>query len=212
MRMISKIGILIVCTIVLLFVSSVNATIEDLLPESSEHQGSTYYSEYDDASEKWLRGRIDFAVYDTETSSEWTDAGFAVPGLGRYVYAYQIFNDYDGYSDLSVASFSLLDINEDLVTGTSYEYDQFEGVDPTAIPSEGAWEFSLGVLYAGKHSSFLIFSSDRSWVAGSYEITPTEDTPLVVPDSEGGENPEPATIALLGLGFSFVLRSRNKRH
>ena len=212
MRTISKIGFLIICTIVVLFVSSANATIEDLLPESSEHQGSTFYNEYDDASEKWLRGRIDFAVYDTETSNEWIDAGFEIPGLGRYVYAYQIFNDYDGYSDLSVASFSLLGINEDVITGTSYEYDQLEGVDPTAMPSEGAWEFSLGVLYASKHSSFLVLSSDRSWVAGSYEITPTEDTPLVVPGGDTADNPEPATIALLGLGFSFVLRSRNKSH
>jgi len=82
-----------------------------------------------------LRGRIDFAVYDTEHAEygdEYLDAGITPPGEGQqYIYAYQIFNDYLN-SEESVAYFAVLGIDEatiDLDSISSQEDPQM-GIAP----------------------------------------------------------------------------------
>ena len=187
--------------IALLDAGDVFAQMVEILPESSYYYGHTHYDEQTE-DDGYLRGRIDFAVYDTESETyvnEFTGEpdGFVNPGTGRYIYAYQIFNDSD-LSDEAVAYFAILGIDDDMVNGTSWQDDQAGGIPPTdpTPPPEGVWiwEFEGGFVYASEHSTFLVFSSDLGWGPGSYEIRAPQEDDFPIPV------PGPATIALLGLG------------
>jgi hypothetical protein len=211
MMRIRKIGFLGLLFAAALFVRNAGATLTDILPESSHYEGKTYYNIL--ADDGFLRGRIDFAVYDTETyPNEFigTD-GFINPGTGQFIYAYQIFNDYS-VSDVAVAYFAVFgidgvpfDIEEDSIGSQD---DGEGGVEPTdeyfdEDESRVVWEFDDGFIYAGDHSWFLVFSSDSDWVVGDYEIRGPEEDDFPVPV------PEPAMVALLGLG-SVVLFTRRR--
>jgi len=189
-----------------LFAQDASATLAPIL-ESSYYDGYVFY--YEDG----LFGRIDFAVYDTsveENSHEYLDIGITKPGDGQYIYAYQIFNDYS-FSAESVAYFALLDIigNSIEIDTIGSQEDPENGIEPgSAYLNEDdykiVWEFNGGAGYiiAGEHSWFLIFSSDNDWVPGSYEIKGPDDVPVPVP--------EPATVALLGIGSMLILLKRRR--
>ncbi len=72
----------------ILFAQDASATLARMLPESSHYQGFVFYDEewpdgFGDTT--LLRGRIDFAVYDTqgENGNEFTAAGYDAPGDGQ---------------------------------------------------------------------------------------------------------------------------------
>jgi hypothetical protein len=183
---------------------SASATIVPML-ESSYHDGFVFYSQ------DGLNGRIDFAVYDTEHplyGDEYQDNGLEKPGDGRYVYAYQVFNDYLA-SEESVAYFAVLGGHESTVSGIGSQEDPETGIAPGSQYfdtdlSQVMWEFDGddGYVLAGEHSWFLVFGSDQTWVKGDYEIGGPDYVPVPVP--------EPATIVLLGLAGAAVLVRRRK--
>jgi hypothetical protein len=192
-----------------LFCGDAAATLAPVLPESSHYDGSLFYDlPYDDG---FLRGRIDFAVYDTELyPDEYVGAGgYPVPGDGRYVYAYQIFNDYEA-SDVAVAAFAILGIAEETIGAIGSEADPESGVEPTEEyldAGEGVWQFRDALVYAGDHSYFLVLTSDNDWVEGTYRIEGPESDVLPAPDTI----PEPSVIVLLGGGFLFAFATRRRR-
>jgi hypothetical protein len=188
-----------------LLVSNSAATLVDILPESSHYDGSVFYDQ--PSGDGFLRGRIDFAVYDTELyPDEFVgDDGFEAPGEGRYIYAYQVFNDYEA-SDEAVGWFAVLGINESVVEGISAQDDLNGGVEPgeshVSAP-KAIWEFNNVLVYAGDHSFFLVFSSEQDWVAGDYEIKGPTNDEMPVPSL-----PEPGTVFLLGAGFALAFARR----
>ncbi len=199
-------------SVVILLVQHASAMLTQL-PDSSYYQGETFYSN------DFLRGRIDYAVYDTVLyPNEFVgDDGYEAPGDGRYIYAYQIFNDYPLSVD-SVASFSLLGMAGTPIDGIDSYDDDSDGIAPSnqyigTSETLAVWEFidedALGaaLLLVGDHSWFLVLSSDSTPVRGDYEIVPAGGT--AVP---GGEPhiPEPATVTLLGIGGLLALIRRKR--
>lgn len=175
-----------------------------LLPDSSYYEGSTYYDFTTD--DGFLRGRIDFAVYDTLGGNEFLNAGYEAPGDGQFIYVYQIFNDYP-LSDEAVAYFTLLGISETAIDAIGSE-DPGSGVEPSdayCALSEAVWEFDDGLIYAGEHSWFLILTSNNGWVPGEYEIKMAEDSDLPVPDV-----PEPATFAMFAAAAGAIILKKRK--
>ncbi len=176
----------------LMLVSQASATLyEDAyLPESALYSGYTYYGEEVETTDgtSYMQGRIDFAVYDTQAENEWAGAGFDNPGSGQYVYAYQIFNDYEGYSEVPVESFSIFGLDgaeisidqtsiraveDDLADNYQIDYDEQVATsftDNTTV----TWDFSYAgidcIIEVGEHSFYLIFSSDASWTKGDYSL------------------------------------------
>lgn len=186
-----------------------------ILPESSHYQGSRFYDEQTEAG--MMRGRIDFAVYDTQTTNEFVDAGFAAPpAAGRFIYAYQIFNNYaasqiaiDGFT-IGTSSGQALAVNDDSI---SYQDDNQGGVAPTDAYfsgdyTEATWEYldnSTAILLTGDHSYIMVITSDMDYSAGNYQLKPAADADFPVP-----EIPEPATVAMLGLGGALALLKRRR--
>lgn len=209
MRVIKKISFLVVLFVVTLFVHSAVAGPVELLPESSHYHGRAYYTTYTTGGV--LRGRIDFAVYDTTAGNEYVNAGFTAPGAGRYIYAYQIFCDTSSTDALEYLA--ILEIGDNAIDdtdGIGTQDDGFGGTDannaffnPYPGPKQAVWEFDNGVLIAGEHSFFLVFTSEHDWKEGSFDVIPS-----------GGDLPQPApepgTLALLGLGSLLTFMRRRK--
>jgi hypothetical protein len=211
MKRIRLLSLLFVAT---LFVQNAAAT---TLPYSSHYQGRSYF----DDSSTGVTGYVDFAVYDTLGTSgdEWTGAGFTAPGTGQYIYAYQIFNDA-GSAD-AIEFFNIMGIDDPttphLLDGISTMNTQnpwedypliTEGVAPTnSFPNtnlaetRATWEFAGGILVADEYSWFLIFSSSKDWVQGKYVVQTEGGFPIT-------GNPEPCTLALLGLGGTILFAKR----
>ncbi|MHC4618168.1 MAG: PEP-CTERM sorting domain-containing protein [Planctomycetota bacterium] len=205
MRVINKIRLLVLLLVTISFTQNAAATLAPML-QSSYYEGFVFYNEGD------LRGRIDFAVYDTthpQYGSEYQGNGLVKPGDGQYIYAYQIFNDYEDSGD-AVAYFALLGINGaaiDIASIGSQE-DPEAGIAPGSQYFDGAessivWEFDgdNGYVAKGEHSWFLVFSSDHGPTKGDFDIKSGQ---LVVP------SPEPSTVALLGLGSALAFARRKR--
>lgn len=195
-------------TAVLLLVSGVEAA---LSLESSHYQGRSYFNGY---SENGVTsGHVDFAVYDTqgESGAQFEQLDLAAPGGGQYIYAYQIFNDSG--SDDPLEYFNILGIGEGAIADAVGDIGSVMGDDLAVGPTSeyfnasldsAVWEFDGGILAAGKNSFLLMISSDHDWTAGGYNFRQPDDSDISVP------NPEPCTIALLGLGSMVLLKKRRK--
>jgi hypothetical protein len=209
-----KIRLLSLLFVAALFVQNAVATI---LPYSSHYQGRSYF----DDPATGVIGYVDFAVYDTlgPHGDEWAGAGFAAPGAGQYIYAYQIFNDVGSADAIEFFTImgkydpptphNLIGINT-MNTQDPWEYYLLitEGVAPTnSFPNtnldetRATWEFAGGILVAGEYSWFLIFSSDHDWVEGKYQMQTAGGFPIT-------GNPEPCTLTLLGLGSAILFAKR----
>lgn len=183
-----------------------------LLPSSTyaggHWQGSRLY-DIDVIGGGFLRGRIDFAVYDTLGGNEFIEAGFTAPGDGQYIYAYQIFNDYP-VSEEAVAYFSVFALSGDPMDAYEDTIGSEEDTPDSGIEAGGAyftesnlratWLFNDQILTSDEHSWFLIFRSDSAPVTGNYEISAGE-FPAV---------PEPCTLMLFGLGGAMMFIRRKK--
>jgi hypothetical protein len=187
------------------------------------YTGSVYYDFTDDG--RILSGRIDFGVFDRQVDT------FAAtpPGDGRYIYAYQIWND-QGNAQEAVGYFSIL-LEGAIVDGIGSEAlggDQtavepsHEDFDPDGDPiflfqifdSTSGSIVGIDYLDPGAHSYILIFTSDSDWVAGDYHIGGGGlgyQYPLLAPEGEPPtETPEPATIFILGMGAVSALVMKRK--
>jgi len=196
------------------------------LPDT-DYDGFVYYNKFlgpseDEGRGEYLIGRIDFAVYDTEGKNEFVvEGGYEAPGTGRYVYAYQIFNaprDVPSLYSNPVAYFAVFGITGDLTVDTVDGIGAQEGPDDGVEHSDAyfdgdesrvVWEFTprfISLEGEAENSWFLVFSSDQPPVPGNYDIRAPEEeaSNILVPA------PEPATIALLGLGSALIFSRRRK--
>lgn len=199
-----------------LFVQSAGAATMTILPESSHYQGRSYFRTL--TSDGILSGRVEYAVYDSQGGNEFAQT-YTMPGSGRYTYAYQIFNDGDDTVS-ALEYFTVLGIGEgaiyDLITDiSSVEENSGGGIDCTAMyfgahdaatgPDNAVWEFEGDILETNAHSFFLVMSSDYNYAQGSYQIVKNTSPITPIP------NPEPSTIALLGIGGMMTLLRRRRR-
>lgn len=218
-----KLGLVILLMICALSAGRAEATVvNDFLPHSSHYQGQMYF--YYQGS----TGRIEFAVYDTETNPDefvGTDE-FDRPGDEnyRYIYAYQIFSDATSTGILDYFGVIGLGENsiEDMVEDIGEVDDTAGGQDPNQsyfghteysgdLEQMGIWEFDNGHLAAGEHSWFLVLRSNSDWTVGRYTFNKTLANTTPIPE-EGTEDPEPvpepATVILLGLGSIALITTK----
>ncbi len=195
---------------------SAGAATMTILPGSSHYQGRSYFRTL--TADGILSGRIEYAVYDTEAGNELENAGFTTSGSGQYTYVYQVFNDGDDTAT-ALEYFSILGIAEgaiyDLVTDIGSVDDDSGGIDSTTYyfgphdsalgPDTAIWEFDGDIIEETEQSFFLVISSDYDFTIGSYRVIKSTSPDAPIP------NPEPSTIALLGIGGVMTLLRRRRR-
>lgn len=188
-----------------------------ILPYSSYYQGHSTFAVQSESGV--TSGDVEFAVYDTLGGNEFLDdTGFESPGEGQYIYAYQVFND--SASDDPLEYFGILGIGQGAITesdgigtendlsgGIDSSYFDFDSEGPDEDISKAYWEFYdqdyNGILSASAHSFFLVLTSDHPWTRGYFQVTP--DGTGAIP------NPEPCSLALLGLGSLVLLKRPGKK-
>ncbi len=161
-----------------------------------------------------LTGYVDYTVYKQDYIGNTTEENAFVQSTdltGDYIYAYQIFMDASQAN--SVKYFQLLTSESTALASafadvTSID-DSNDGVDTFGADSNGKWYFEGGALVDGKHSFFLMFSSDEGPVAGRFQLA-THDSIPVGGDTEG-QVPEPATVAMLAIGGMSLMRAKRKK-
>jgi len=210
----------------ILCVNVTEATFSRVLPASTHYQGFVYYEEtvvHPLDGPINLKGRIDFAVYDRYSPMNGEEAAFVnnyvslagVSNEDQFIYAYQIVNDVDFYSDGDVGYFEVLglmpdestfSINPALMNNTTAVDDGAGGVAPNPVDSveAGIWEWFDNLVEGGTdHSQFLLYSSVNDWVKGTYRMD-------IVQEGDFPVAPEPATLAMLGAGSAVLLRRRRR--
>jgi hypothetical protein len=209
----------------LLILFSAQPVSAGILPNSSHYEGTSHYSV------GGLKGYIDFAVYDTQDfdGDEFAASiGDTAPGVGRYIYAYQIFTnsastniiDYfevfrngstaaisDSTANIGAVSDSLSDPAEAGVNATKSSFN--------LSLTKGVWQFSYGGehIQPTEHSVFLVLRSNSDWISGNYRFTPSTSDELSIPDSSTTTTttvPEPVTLVLLGSAGLAVFNRMKK--
>jgi hypothetical protein len=182
-----------------------------VLPSSSLWQGGTVYDGLLNVS-----AYIEYAVYERDGGDEISSFGLDAVGTGAYIYAYQIFTDpstgYDAIESFVVPGTTVIDTSglDGIGTLDDGTGDSIDGT-PVNDGSTIAWTFEAGTLVDGKQSWFLVFSSDASPIAGDYELTITEENPFPTPGGGDDSVPEPATIALIGLGIIPAIMKKKRQ-
>jgi len=222
MRVTREIGFFSLLVLVTLFVQNAGAA---LLPFSTfgDREGWQGRRDYGPINlfGRVLSGHVDFTVYDTtnlELPGE-TALGAEWEKPGKYIYAYQIWNG-GGVLNEEVLYFAVfnktsgvpLDVDFKNISSIEDTSPSGSGVEPTGVDLtvdhlEVIWKFQgeapgEAILLAGDHSWFLMFSSDSSPVVGDFRIESSE-----LPSTHA---PEPATIALLGIGGALMFTKRRK--
>jgi len=222
MKMIRKIVLPSLLLVTALFVQNAAAA---LLPFSTfgsagGWQGTRYY-DIDVVGAGVLRGRVDFAVYDTQKLQFTGEIALADnwDKPGRYIYTYQILNDLSVGNEavLSFAVFNKtagMSLDVEKANIGSLEDTPNSGVQPTAVDLtagnlEVIWEFEasgVAILDPGDHSYFLIISSDAAPTVGNFQIKAFEGSPPV------SQVPEPGTATLFVVGtVMFMIRRKSAR-
>ena len=173
------------------------------LPTGSFWQGGRNYDK------DGVQAFVEYAVYDT-TSTSYLNAPTKItnPGSGQYLYAYQVFN-FENV--LPITAFELLGGNPALAGGIGSARDGSSlDIVPTNDGDSFVWTFENGVFVVNKHSAFMVFSTDKGPVAGTFKLSTLSDYGDE-PPVDGGDVPEPATMAMLAAGAIGLLTKRSKK-
>jgi hypothetical protein len=177
-----------------------------ILPGGSFWQGGRNYNQ------DGVKAFVEYAVYDT-SSTDYQNAANKItnPGTGQYLYAYQVFN-YENV--LPIAMFKLLGGDPAQASGIGSKRDG-TGVDivPSNDGESFVWNFTGGTFVIDKHSAFMVFSTDKGPIAGTFNLSTTPSDYGDEPPVDNGNNvPEPATMAMLAAGAIGLLRkTRNHK-
>lgn len=157
--------------------------------------------------------KLVYCVYDTELAAD--ALKIDAPGEGRYIYAYQIFNEYNSSG---IEFLSLQGIEEGAIKSTSDvgSVESDGGIAPTdrflnAEATVATYEFGNGAIEVGENSWFLTIRSDGKPKAGTFTFQPPTDGDVLIP-GPGDSNPipEPLTLSLMLLGAGAVLKKSKK--
>lgn len=198
------------------------------------YHGTSYFSDGGGGA----IGRVDFAVYDTDTDGDpFLALGDTLEGSGRYIYAYQITRsagalgalDFFGITGMGADAIDLVSNSTSDIIG-SVSDDPAEPTEAIAATdayfssdlTTGIWEFDYDDEHLGvdDYSYFLLLKSDSLPTFGDYTFTPPVDDGIIVPGDAPPEGapalapmvvPEPFTIVLLGLGSVGVFSRQRKK-
>ena len=203
-----------ICIVGLMIVSGVFAQVASATLPFSTYGEDNGWQGYKTYEENGFDCMLVFNVYDMAANpSEITWLGdVEFPQGDRYLYAYQLYSSELSTEDIGF--FRILNIDgEEISQAVMRETQAVQDGEGTGVmtspnPSpdnkQGQWTWAAGAfISATKHSAYLIFSSDKAPIKGSFEVKSSEETEPPVP--------EPTTFALLSGACGLYAITRRKK-
>ncbi|MCG8448417.1 MAG: PEP-CTERM sorting domain-containing protein [Pirellulales bacterium] len=153
-----------------------------------------------------LSGTVDYAVFPV---GSFPFSGYTPNAGDNFIYAYQVFST----GTTEVSSLSVVLTNAANSAGTFSLTGNSSAGSITGVPGLALWTFGSGGLSVGENSVGLAFSSPNLPQTFVGEIADGADFASLssVPSPSSTVIPEPASIAIAGLGGLFALLQRRRK-
>ncbi len=156
-----------------------------------------------------LQGRVEYAVYAPGAYS-----GSLVIPTGQYAYAYQVFSNAASNVNTDIFLVGLQPAASVVYTASDIAHGVTGGIKPGAdfiLSQSVMYLFNTIAVTPNTHSQVMIFTSPQSPIMGFAAVVAGYMAATVPSVPTPNPIPEPATMAVLGIGSGILIALRKQK-